>query len=89
VITSLESPKGGIESSRSNHRLPIKTTTAPHFAKVSFDDYMEIGTRADGVDVEKHLLAELVFEVINQPSGMTGGIGAPVADKYSYVLTGF
>jgi len=50
---------------------------------------MEIGTRADGVDVEKHLLAELVFEVINQPSGMAGGIGAPVADKYSYVLTGF
>jgi hypothetical protein len=50
---------------------------------------MEIGTRADGVDVEKHLLAELVFEVINQPSGMAGGIGAPVADKYSYVLRGF
>ena len=49
---------------------------------------MEIGTRVDGVDVEKHLLAELVFEVINQSSGMAGRIGAPVADKYSYVLTG-
>src|SRR5258708_13031959 len=35
VITSFESPKGGIEASRSNHLLPIKTTTAPHFPKVS------------------------------------------------------
>jgi hypothetical protein len=31
----------------------------------------------------------LVFEVINQPSGVPSGIGAPIANKYSYILTGF
>jgi hypothetical protein len=50
---------------------------------------MEISTGADGVDVEKYLLAELGFQVINQSAGMTRGIGATIADKDPYVLAAF
>jgi hypothetical protein len=77
VIMSFESPFADQDHDRAA------------FCKSLFDDFMEIGTRVDGVDVEKYLLAELGFEVIYQSSGMTGAIGASVADKYSYVLAGF
>lgn len=59
------------------------------FCKSLFDDFMEISTGADGVDVEKYLLAELGFQVINQSAGTTRGIGATIADKDPYVLAAF